>query len=165
MLHRAALFASAWLVFAAPPAPLAAQEPDPARIAAAKELMQAAGVARQFDEVMPLLTKQIADSFVVLAPDKSSEIREVFGQLAIKFVDRKGELIDKIAEVYAEKLTAEDISALTAFYKSPAGIKFIAVQPEIMRRSVMLGHRWGQALGREIDEEARRELKKRGVDL
>jgi hypothetical protein len=34
-----------------------------------------------------------------------------------------------------------------------------------MRRSLTLGHRWGQDIGREIDAEARRELKKRGVDL
>jgi hypothetical protein len=43
-------------------------------------------------------------------------------------------------------------------------MKFVAVQPEIMRQSVMAGQRWGARLGREI-EEARKELKKRGVAL
>jgi hypothetical protein len=34
-----------------------------------------------------------------------------------------------------------------------------------MRQSMVLGQRWGTQLGREIEEEARRELKKRGIEL
>ena len=44
-------------------------------------------------------------------------------------------------------------------------MKFVAVQPDIMRQSMMLGQRWGAQLGREIEQEAREELKKRGVPL
>jgi hypothetical protein len=89
----------------------------------------------------------------------------VFAQMAVKFVDRKGELIDQIAIFYAEKLTLEDLTAIIGFYKSPAGAKLVAVQPEIGRQSMALGHRWGAQIGREIEDEARRELKKRGIDL
>ena len=59
--------------------------------------MQVAGVAKQFDEVMPVLAQRLGEAFVAVAPDKADEIREVFKQVAIKFVDRKGELIDQIA--------------------------------------------------------------------
>ena len=60
--------------------------------------MQVAGVAKQFDEVMPLSdAASSAQSFMAVAPDKAKEIGEVFAQLAVKFVDRKGELIDQIA--------------------------------------------------------------------
>lgn len=165
MSYRALAAAAALLALLALPAPVRAQAPEADRIAAAKELMQIAGVAKQFDEVMPYLTRQLAQSFMAVAPDKANEIREVFSQLAIKFVDRKGELIDQIAAVYAEKLAMEELSALIAFYKSPAGMKFVAVQPDIMRQSMMLGQRWGAQLGHEIEQEARDELKKRGVPL
>ena len=63
----------------------------------------------------------------------------MFSQLAVKFVDRKGELIDQIAAVYAEKLALEDLNSIIGFYKSPAGMKFIAVQPDIIRQSMMPG--------------------------
>jgi uncharacterized protein len=165
MSYRALVAAAALFALLALPEPVRAQAPDADRVAAAKELMQIAGVARQFDEVMPFLTGQLAQSFVAIAPDKASEIREVFGQLAVKFVDRKGELIEQIAAVYADKLAMEELSALIAFYKSPAGMKFVTVQPDIMRQSMMLGQRWGAQLGREIEQEAREELKKRGVPL
>ena len=59
----------------------------------------------------------------------------------------------------------EELNAIVAFYKSPAGVKFIAVQPDIMRQSMTLGQRWGQQIGAEIEQEAREELKKRGIDL
>jgi hypothetical protein len=165
MSHRALAVTAALLALIALPAAGRAQEPDAARVAAAKELMLVAGVAKQFDEVMPYLTSQLAQSFVAVAPDKANEIREVFAQLAVKFVDRKGELIDQIAVVYAERLAMEELTALVAFYKSPAGMKFIAVQPDIMRQSMTLGQRWGMQLGREIEQEAREELKKRGIPL
>ena len=59
--------------------------PDAARLSAAKEMMQVAGVAKQFEEVMPLLLHQLAQGFVAVAPDKAQEIREVFSQLGGKF--------------------------------------------------------------------------------
>ena len=165
MCYRAAAMAAALLALVALPMQASAQAPDAERLAAAKELMQVAGVAKQFDEVMPYLTAQLAQSFVAIAPDKAGEIRDVFAQLAVKFVDRKGELIDQITALYAEKLGLEDLKAIVAFYKSPAGAKFIAAQPDIMRQSMTLGQRWGAQLGREIEQEAREELKKRGVPL
>jgi hypothetical protein len=116
MSYRAVVAAAALLVLMALAAPAHAQAPDAERLGAAKELMQIAGVAKQFDEVMPYLTRQLAESFVAVAPDKAAEIREVFAQLAVKFVDRKGELIDQIAAVYAEKLALEDLTAIIGFY-------------------------------------------------
>ena len=162
---RSLLLAWTLLALVATPAPLYAQAPDAPRLAAAKELMQVAGVAQQFDEVMPVLAQRLSESFVAVAPDKADLIREVFAQMAVKFVDRKGELIDQIAVLYAEKLTLEDLTAVIGFYKSPAGLRFIALQPEMARLSMALGQRWGAQIGREIEAEARRELKKRGIDL
>ena len=165
MPYRAVAVAAAlWVLFALAP-PARAQGPEAARLAAAKEMMQVAGVAKQFDEVMPLLARQLSQSFVALSPDKAFEIREVFDQLVVRFVDRKSELIDQIATLYAEKLELEDLSAIIGFYKSPAGVKFIGVQPDIMRQSMIFGQRWGAQIGRELEEEARRELKKRGIQL
>ena len=145
MSLRAAAIAAALLALVTLPAPVHAQAADAERLAVAKDLMQVAGVAKQFDEVMPYLTQQLAQSFVAIAPDKAGEIREVFSQLAVKFVDRKGELIDQITALYAEKLTLEDLRAIVAFYKSPAGVRFITAQPDIMRQSMTLGQRWGQS--------------------
>lgn len=145
--------------------PVAAQAPDAARLSAAREMMEVAGVAKQFDELMPLLIRQLSQSFVAVAPEKAEEIRQVFAQLPGKFIDRKGELIEQVASLYAQELSAEELGAVSTFYKSPAGLKLLSVQPQIARQSMALGQRWGAQIGREIEQEARKELKKRGIEL
>ncbi len=142
-----------------------AQAPDPARVTAAKQMMEAAGAARQFDEVMPLIASQMSQSFMRLVPEKGKEIAEVFQQLLPRFMDKKGILLEQIAGLYAAELTLEELNGIVAFYKSPVGTKFAAVQPSIMRQSMALGQRWGQQIGIDLDAEARRELKKRGIEL
>jgi len=82
-----------------------------------------------------------------------------------KFISRRAELLDEIAAVYAQKLEAAEMKAVAEFYRSPVGSRLIDAQPQIMQESIMAGQRWGQRIGREIEEEARRELKRRGVDL
>jgi uncharacterized protein len=145
--------------------PAGAQAPDPARISAAREMMEVAGVAKQFDELMPLLVQQLSQSFMAVAPEKAEEIRQIFAQLPAKFIDRKGELIEQVAGLYAQELSVEELLAVSAFYKSPAGAKLLSVQPQIARQSMALGQRWGAQIGREIEQEARKELKKRGIEL
>jgi len=143
----------------------AQQAPDPSRLAAAKEMMTRSGAVKQFDEAMPLIFDQMSKSFMAVAPSKAKEIREVFDQLVPRFMERKGELIDQIAALYAVELTLQDLNAINAFFKSPAGLRFAGVQPSIVRQSMALGQRWGQRIGSEIEQEARRELKRRGVDM
>jgi uncharacterized protein len=164
MAHLLAVFALA-LIASLSSSPLKAQAPDAARLAAAREMMEVAGVAKQFDELMPLLAQQLSQSFVAVAPEKADEIRQVFAQLPAKFIDRKGELIDQVAGLYAQELSVEELAAVSAFYKSPAGARLLAVQPQIARQSMALGQRWGAQIGREIELEARKELKKRGIEL
>jgi hypothetical protein len=141
------------------------QAPDASRIAAAKQMMEVAGSAAQFDQVMPLMSQQMSQAFKNIAPGNATEIDDVFRQLVPKFIERKGELLDQIAALYATEMTLDELNAIVAFYKSPAGVKFAAVQPKILRDSMALGQRWGQKIGAEFADEARRELKKRGIDL
>jgi len=166
MRYRALLLAAVLLALSfSPPSVRAQSTPDAARLAAAREMMQVAGVAKQFSQVMPVLMRQLARGFVAVAPDKAEVIAEVFAKLGGKFDERKGELIDQIATLYAEQLTLEELNAVIGFYRSPAGAKLMTVQPQVMRQAMLLGQRWGAQLGRQIEEEARRELKKRGIEL
>ena len=166
MTYRALLIVVTMLAaLAALPGMSSAQAPDAARIAAAKQMMDVAGSAAQFDQVMPLMSQQMSQAFKNIAPGNATEIDDVFRQLVPKFIERKGELLDQIATLYATEMTLDELNAIVAFYRSPAGVKFASVQPKILRDSMALGQRWGQKIGAEFADEARRELKKRGIDL
>lgn len=139
--------------------------PEPERLAAARDLMVVAGSARQFDQFMPLMAAQMTKAFLALAPHAQKEIQEVMGEMLKRFSARKGDLIEEIAGLYAEKLTLAELRELIGFYSTGVGAKFVAMLPEMTQRSMLLGQRWGEKIGREIEVEARRELKKRGVDI
>jgi uncharacterized protein len=144
-------------------APAAFAQSDPARLAAARELLEVAGSAKQFDVVVPIITQQLESTFVSLKPDQADKIKEIFKAMPEKFSQRKQELLDQIAALYAEKMTAEDLNAIVAFYKSPVGAKFIQIQPELVQKSMVIGQAWGRKIGQEIDQEVRQELKQRGI--
>jgi uncharacterized protein len=142
-MMRRALFIAV-MMLAALSGTSSAQAPDKARLAAAKQMMGMAGSAAQFDQVMPLMSQQMSQAFKNLAPGSATEIDDVFRQLVPRFVARKGELLDQIAALYATEMTLDELNAIVAFYKSPAGEKFASVQPKILRESMALGQRWGQ---------------------
>lgn len=142
-----------------------AAAPSPERLAAARELMAAAGSIRQFDQFMPALSAQLTQSFVALAPHAEKQIRDVMAEVVKRMSDRKLVLVDQVAALYAAELTKDELQALTAFYKSPVGVKFISIQPVILQQTMAIGQKWGSEIGREIDREMRRELQKRGIKI
>ena len=138
---------------------------DPARVAAAKDLFKATGQDAAFETVIDTMLKGLADQAARQRPAAADEIRAVFASMRQKFLAEKEAAIAMTAPLYAEKFTVEEMGEVAAFYRSPVGRKFVREQPEIMQRSMRLGMAWGERLGREAAEEARRELKKRGIDL
>ena len=136
---------------------------EPERLAAAVNLLKATGAAKNFDAVVPLMIRQI--SKVVKASNRGKEaiVDEVFAKMRVKFGNRKQELIDQIAALYAQEMTAADMNEISAFYSSGAGARFVALQPKLIGASSKLGQAWGQKIGRELVGEVRQELRKRGV--
>jgi uncharacterized protein len=159
---------SAVVVFALQVIPLQAQKApaaDPARVAAAKELMAAAGVSKQFDAIMPLLFNQMKGLFLQQVPTQQKELNEVFEAVLGRMSARRQELIDEIAGLYAQRLTTEELKEITRFYSTGVGAKFIQLQPELAGQSSVIGQKWGQKLGAEVEREIRQEAKKRGMPL
>ena len=138
---------------------------DPAAVAAAKDLLVSMGSMKQFEVAISTMTTGMGQAFKQQQPGKAKEIDEVMAALAAKFNARKEEVLTMIAPLYAEKFTVAELTEIGAFYKTAIGQKMISTQPEILQRSMQLGMAWGQSIGREVESEARQELKKRGVDL
>lgn len=138
---------------------------DAKRIAAARELLDLTGAAKNFETIMPAMMEQISRLLITQKPDKRAEIEQVTQAVLGKLLSRRQELIDQIAVIYAARLTDDDIAGITTFFKSPVGRRYIAQQPELMKESMAAGQAWGQRLGAEIDSTMRQELKKRGIDL
>ncbi len=55
-------------------------------------------------------------------------------------------LYDKIAQVYMDNYTKDDIKAMLAFYETPVGKKINAKSAEVAKASMAAGQEWGAAL-------------------
>lgn len=143
----------------------AEQKPAEASLKAAHELIVATGAGKQFEAVVPLMVKQLEPILLRMAPGKEAEIKEITGLIVQRFAERKSEMLDIIANIYATKLSEADMKDLTAFFSKGAGATFIAKQPEILTESMAAGEQWGQKIGVEIEQQIRDELNKRGIKI
>ena len=138
---------------------------DPVRLKAARDLLVATNTDAQFATIIPLMFRQMRQSLPAQGPAQQEEVNKVFDEIQKQFLERRGEILDQIARLYAAKFSAEEMNALSDFYRSPIGRKFIAAMPELAADAMRLGNVWGQQIGREAEQKIRDELQKRGVKL
>ncbi|WP_300673236.1 DUF2059 domain-containing protein [Soonwooa sp.] len=63
------------------------------------------------------------------------------------------ELQSKVAIIYANHFTEEDIDGLIKFYETPLGKKTIKELPLIMQESMTAGQEWGMEIARKVLED------------
>lgn len=55
-----------------------------------------------------------------------------------------------VVPVYARHFTEDELKAIIAFYRTPAGEKMIAAMPQISRESMEIGQTWGMQIGQKV---------------
>lgn len=126
--------------------PANAQESRSEAVAtAAKEkkvrtLLELSGASRQGRQVMDAMLAQFEQM-----PELPKGFITEFKRLA-----KPDDLVELIVPIYSKHLTEGDVDALIAFYKSPAGKRFVAAQPDITTESMEAGRRWGEGVARQV---------------
>ncbi len=109
--------------------------PDPARVAAAAELIAAMGGAGQVQASIGQLREALAKDMGERAPEKAKEFADYLGKEAGAESARVKALLAGIEEqataFYAERFTAEELKAVAAFQGSAAGRKFQELTPQL----------------------------------
>jgi hypothetical protein len=78
---------------------------------------------------------------------------------------RFAEVTNEIAKLYATHFTEQELKAILAFYRSPAGKKMLAQQPAVVDASMKFAQDWANKLSEQVTAKMRDELKKRGHNL
>jgi hypothetical protein len=145
-------FASLASAFAQPPPATAPQAApaniDPARLKAARDLLVVTNTDTQFATIIPLMFRQMRQPLRAQGPTQQDESNKVFDEIQKQFLERRGDVLDQIARLYAAKFGLEEMNALSDFYRSPVGQKFIAAMPELATDAMRLGNSWGQQIVR-----------------
>lgn len=150
-----------------PPAAVAeaAAPIDPARLAAARKLIELTGTDKQLEGALGKVVGLMQQQFERRAPKYKKEIAEVMAPLGEKYAAEKGAIIDKVIAHYATTLTAEDLDTVTAFFSNGSGQRYLAAVPALVDGTAAIAKAWGKSVGENLRRDVEAALKKRKIPI
>jgi uncharacterized protein len=149
----------------APAAQPALPEPPAQSVALARELIAAAGISRTFDGLIPQLMIELQQSVLQVKPQIVKPLDEILVQLKPEFDGQRAEMHTVVAKIYARTLSEADMKDALAFFKSPAGQRYVAAQPAMLDQMFNEMQVASQKISELLLKRVREELKKRNIDL
>jgi uncharacterized protein len=159
---RAALLA---LALVAAPGAAQAQQPSPAALASARELMEIKGVKSLVEPVVVGVIEQTKGTILQTNPGLTKDLDEVSAQLRNEYQPRVAEMTNEIVQLYAQRFSEQELKDAIAFYKSAAGKKMLAEEPRILDATYARLQQWAIRFQDEVMTRVRAEMKKRGHNL
>jgi uncharacterized protein len=146
--------------------PLAnAQQPTPAALATAKELITVTGATTLFNPLVAGVVEQAKNLYLQQNPGLAKDLNAIATQVRADLQPRLSELTEEVARQYATNFTEQELKDILAFYKTTAGKKLLATQPTIVDSSMKFAQDWANKLSDQVVAKMRDELKKRGHAL
>lgn len=160
---RAAAAVIAALIFYA--APAGAQQPTPAAVELARQLIVLKGGAPLYESVIPGVIEQAKNIYMQQNPMLQKDLDATAAALRTEFEPRKAELLTEVAKLYAARFTEQELKDVLAFYQTPVGKKMLAEEPKVIDQSMTLAQSWGNHFSDEVMAKFRDEMKKRGHNM
>ncbi len=140
-----------------------AEKISDAHLAAARRAVIAAQALQSFDDILPMLAEQTKTIFVRSDPSLTSVIDDVTTDVALKLADRRPDLDHVVYEVWARRLSEDELNKIADFYESPVGQKLADLGPELTALSVGAARQWQDRMSTEMVAMVRQELEARGL--
>lgn len=142
----------------------AQQQPSASHLAAARDVAVSSGMTRSFDAMSAPLLLQL-QQMNVTRPEIKSDLDQVVELLRPEVEQQKQLMIDSAARTFASRMTEAELKDVANFYKSPAGVKYVQMQPAVLDEVVRDLAVWTQRVSEFIMTRAREEMGKRGHQL
>lgn len=150
----------------AAPATPAAQNPGltPNHLALAREVLLGSGIARSFDSIIPAFSEQIRQN-AITRPELGKDLDAVLTGLEPEMEMQKQAMIDTAARIYAQRLSEAELNDIAAFFRSPAGKRYVETQPQVLDAIVQAMQSWTQEVSEYVMVRVRAEMSKRGHQM
>jgi uncharacterized protein len=132
---------------------------------AARELISTMKLEDQFKALLPMILKSLKPAIVQNRADVERDYDALAPILTQGFAVRVSELSDAVAAIYSSNFSAEELRAATAFYRTPAGQKFLLKTPSITQQTMAAGQKFGQSVGADAQKRMIEELRNKGHTL
>lgn len=139
-------------------------QPSASHLAVAREVAVSSGMTRSFDAMTEPLLAQL-QQMNVTRPEIKKDLDEVVVQLRPEVEQWKQKMVDSAARAFATRLSEAELKEIAAFYKSPAGVKYVQTQPGVLDDIVRELATWTQNVSEYVMTRARAEMSKRGHQL
>ncbi len=151
---RRAFAAAFVLITASAAAP--ARADDASRLQAARTIVEVTHAADNLRRFLPTFSQQMRPLLLQSGAD-AKEVDTFMTEIGKRFAAQTDSFVDLAAQVYAREFSQDDLDALLAFYRMPAGQHLLDKQVVITQGMVAVGQQWGQAVARQVlDDFAKR---------
>ena len=146
-------------------APAIPAPPSPAAIAAADQLLTDMGVKETIAKTVPGMMTEFEQNVTTTHPEIRDSLRETLVAIKPDF-DKSAQLTyAKVEALLALAMSEKEIEDVAAFFASPTGKKYLALQPIFFERLQDVIGPWREGLSTDIVTKAREQMKKKGVDF
>jgi hypothetical protein len=142
-----------------------AQQPSPAAVDLAKQVILVKGGNSMFDPIVPGVIESAKNMFLPTNPGLAKDLNEVAAQLRKDYEPKRVELLNEVARTYATRFSEQELRDLVAFYKTPLGQKVVVEEPRALDASLARAQDWANNFSEEVIAKMRAEMKKRGSNL
>ncbi|WP_208541862.1 DUF2059 domain-containing protein, partial [Bartonella capreoli] len=97
----------------------------------ARKAISAIRATDQFDNFLPNAARDLKDELIGDDPNLATAISDIVDKQALALAKRRSDLEKEIAHVYAKYFTQKELDAITAFYNSDTGKKFLTEVPNL----------------------------------
>jgi hypothetical protein len=151
----------------APAMTLAAKAPSPEKKAAIEALMEVTGAGTMRTQFADGFVQQAQAMFAASNPNVPPRALAIVAQEARAVLDVRlgGErgLLAAVYPVYDRHFSLEELQAMTAFYRTPAGQKALRVLPQLTVESMQAGQQWMQSVLHALQIRVEQRLAKEGL--
>ncbi len=142
-----------------------AQEVAPGHLAAARELVTLTGISRSFDAMVPQMMDQLERTLKTTRPEIAKDLAATMKSLEPEFGKGADEMLTTSARIVAKYMNEAELKDSLTFFKSPAGKKYVDMQPQMLDQLVVAMQGWSEKLSASMMTRVREEMKKKGHDI
>lgn len=138
--------------------PATAQEPSAEHTAAARAALEATKATEAYDPILFDTSSQIKNDLTSQNPNLSEEISTIVDEEAIALAPRRGDLEREAAKLFTTAFTQEELEAISAFFASETGSKYLQNAPILGRELGRAARVWANGIGRDLSIKVQQRL-------
>ncbi len=135
---------------------------SPEQLALARAVIDFTGAGGSLRGVIPQVLADARGLLLRQRPELQADLDQVILQVDEEFDARRTEILDRIAAIYAQSFSEQELQQIAAFYRSDAGRKMTEQLPGILDQSFRTMQVWSQEVSVDVMQAVRTKLEERG---